>query len=55
MNTIMTNWKTTAAGALTLAAALAPIWAPPDLAHKLQMSAGVFVASGLLAAKDGNR
>ncbi|HLH17401.1 MAG TPA: hypothetical protein VKX45_09290 [Bryobacteraceae bacterium] len=51
----MTNWKTTAAGLLTLAAALAPIWATPELARKLEMTAGVLAASGLVAAKDANR
>ena len=52
MNTFVNNWKTTAAGLLALAASLAPIWAPPELASKIQASAAVFVASGLIAAKD---
>lgn len=51
---LITNWKTTAAGVLTLAAALAPIWAPPHIAAKIQASAAVFTASGLLLAKDSN-
>jgi hypothetical protein len=46
------NWKTTAAGILALLASLAPIWAPPAVASKIQASAAVFAASGLIASKD---
>jgi hypothetical protein len=55
MKNAATNWKTTAAGLLALAAALAAIWAPPELARKIQVTAGVFAASGLVAAKDAGR
>jgi len=49
------NWRTTVAGVLTLAAAIAPIWAPKDLSAKIQATAAVFAASGLVAAKDHNQ
>lgn len=52
MNTLVTNWKTTLAGLLALAASLAPIWAPSGIASKLQTSAAIIAASGLIAAKD---
>ena len=52
---LLKNWKTTLAGVLTIIAALAPIWAPPVMAAKIQASAAVFAASGLLAAKDGTK
>jgi hypothetical protein len=55
MNTLVTNWKTTLAGLLALAASLAPVWAPSSIATKLQASAAVFAASGLIASKDGNQ
>ncbi len=55
MKNATTNWKTTAAGVLALAAALAAIWAPPEVARKIQISAGVFAASGLVAARDAGR
>ena len=54
MNHILQNWKTTLAGLLALAASLAPIWAPGPVATKLQMTAAVFAASGLMMAKDGS-
>lgn len=50
----MKNWKTTLAGLFTLAFAIAPIWAAPELAHKLQATAAACAACGLFAAKDGN-
>jgi hypothetical protein len=49
------SWKTTLAGVLTLAAAVAPIWAPAAIAAKIQATAAVFAASGLIAAKDGEK
>lgn len=52
---IARNWKTTAAGVLALAALLAPIWAPPAIAEKVQKTAAAFSAAGLLAAKDGDK
>ena len=55
MNALLKNWKTTLAGLLTLAAALAPIWAPPQISAKIQASAAVFAASGLIASKDHNQ
>jgi hypothetical protein len=52
MSAILKNWKTTAAGLLTLAAALAPIWAPGKVSSKVQATAAVFAASGLVVSKD---
>jgi hypothetical protein len=52
MNSLVTNWKTTVAGLLALAASLAPVWAPSNIAAKLQASAAIFAASGLIASKD---
>lgn len=50
----MKNWKTTLAGLFTLVCAIAPIWAPPEMAHKLQATAAACAACGLIAAKDSN-
>lgn len=50
----MRNWKTTVCGVLTLISGLAPIWAPPELAAKIQQSAVVFMGCGLLVGKDYN-
>jgi hypothetical protein len=50
----MKSWKTTVCGVLTLIAALAPIWAPPETSRKIQQSAMLVVGCGLLAAKDSN-
>jgi hypothetical protein len=55
MKNILNNWKTTAAGLLALAAALAPVWAPSWIAQKIQMSAAAIAATGLLAAKDAGK
>jgi hypothetical protein len=52
MKPLLTNWKTTVAGLLTIAAALAPIWAPAALASKIQASALAIAGTGLLAAHD---
>jgi hypothetical protein len=52
MSNFFKNWKTTVAGLLTLAAALAPIWASSAASSKIQSSAAIFAASGLLASKD---
>jgi hypothetical protein len=52
MSKILKNWKTTAAGLLTLAATLAPIWAPGTVSSKIQASAAIFAASGLVVSKD---
>jgi len=54
MRTLVQNWKTTLAGLLALAASLAPIWAPGPIATKIQMTASVFAASGLVVSKDHN-
>ena len=55
MNTLTDNWKTTLAGLLALAASLAPVWAPANIATKIQTSAAVFAASGLIASKDHDK
>lgn len=55
MNAIVKNWKTTAAGLLTLVASLAPIWAPGKVSSKIQASAAIFAASGLVVSKDHNQ
>ena len=55
MNTLVNNWKTTVAGLLALAASLAPVWAPSTIATKIQASAAVFAASGLIASKDHDK
>jgi hypothetical protein len=52
MTNLCKNWKTTLAGVLALAASLAPIWAPGGVSSKVQATAGVFAASGLLVSKD---
>jgi hypothetical protein len=52
MSNALKNWKTTAAGLLALAASLAPIWAPKAVSSKIQATAAVFAASGLVASKD---
>jgi hypothetical protein len=52
MNKIFKNWKTTTAGLLALAASLAPIWAPGSVSSKIQATAGIFAASGLVVSKD---
>ena len=52
MAKLLKNWKTTAAGVLTLAAALAPIWAPGKVSTRIQATAAVFAASGLVVSKD---
>lgn len=52
MNSLVTNWKTTVTGLLALAASLAPLWAPSEIAAKIQSSAAIIAASGLIAAKD---
>lgn len=52
MSKLLKNWKTTAAGLLALAASLAPIWAPASMSSKIQATAGVFAASGLVVSKD---
>jgi hypothetical protein len=54
MKSLLKNWKTTLAGALSLAAVLAPIWAPADIASKIQATAGIFAASGLVVSRDHN-
>jgi len=55
MNTLVSNWKTTVAGLLALAASLAPVWAPSAIAAKLQASAAIFAASGLIVSKDSDK
>lgn len=55
MKSFLKNWKTTAAGLLALAASLAPIWAPGGVSAKIQATAGVFAASGLVVSKDHDR
>jgi hypothetical protein len=55
MKDFFKNWKTTAAGLLTLAAALAPIWAPSTVSSKVQATAAIFAASGLVVSKDHNQ
>jgi len=55
MSSLLKNWKTTAAGLLALAASLAPIWAPGTVSSKIQATAGVFAASGLVASKDHDK
>ena len=55
MEDFLKNWKTTLAGLLALAASLAPIWAPASFSSKLQATAGVFAASGLMVSKDHDR
>lgn len=52
MSKLLKNWKTTAAGLLTLAVSLAPIWAPGKVSTKIQATAGIFAASGLMVSKD---
>ena len=52
MEDFLKNWKTTLAGLLALAASLAPIWAPAGVASKIQATAGIFAASGLVVSKD---
>jgi hypothetical protein len=52
MNNIFKNWKTTVAGLLALAASLAPVWAPGSISPKLQATAAIFAASGLVVSKD---
>ena len=54
MKNFLQNWKTTVAGLFALAASLAPIWAPGNVASKIQASAGVFAAAGLVVSKDQN-
>lgn len=49
------NPVTTIFGILTIAAALAPIWAPANLSAKIQKSALALTGAGLVAAKDGNK
>lgn len=51
----MKNWQTTLSGILTLVAAVAPIWAPPEYSAKIQATAAVFAAGGLIVAKDHNK
>ncbi len=49
------NWKTTLAGILTLVSGVAPIWAPPEIAQKVQQTGMVVaIAFGLMSAKDSN-
>jgi len=52
MTNLLKNWKTTAAGLLALAATLAPVWAPAGVSAKIQATAAVFAASGLMVSKD---
>lgn len=53
LDNIFQHPKTSLSGALALAAALAPIWLPQELAHKVQQSALLIGGAGLLgAAKD---
>lgn len=54
MNFLKTNWKTTLFGVLTIISALAPIWAPAEIAHKIQATTAVFTGSGLIFSKDAN-
>ena len=49
------SWKTTAAGLLTLVASLAPIWAPGKVSSKIQATAAVFAATGLVVSKDHDK
>jgi hypothetical protein len=42
-------------GLLAIAAALAPVWAPPKFSEKIQQSAIVLAGGGLLASADGRR
>lgn len=49
------NWFTSIMGLLTLASGLAPVWAPPNVASKVQQTTAVFTAIGLAAAQDGKR
>jgi hypothetical protein len=51
----MKDWKTTLCGVLTLVAGLAPIWAPADIAGKIQLSVPVFIGCGLFAAADATK
>jgi hypothetical protein len=55
MKNIFTNWKTTLAGLLALAASLAPVWAPGSISPKLQATAAIFAASGLVVSKDNDK
>lgn len=50
----MRSWQTTVCGILALISGLAPIWAPAEVAQKIQASAIVFASCGLFAAKDHN-
>jgi hypothetical protein len=52
MKNLLKNWKTTLAGLITLAASLAPIWAPGKVSSKIQSTATAFAAAGLIASKD---
>lgn len=54
-NSFLTNWKTTIFGVLALVSGLAPIWAPAHIATKIQASAAVFAASGLIVARDSEK
>jgi hypothetical protein len=55
MSNILKNWKTTVAGLFALAASLAPIWAPGTVSNKIQATAGIFAATGLVASKDSDQ
>lgn len=47
-----TNWKTSLAGAIVCALALAKIWAPADYQQKIQETSLALAGVGLVAAKD---
>lgn len=50
-----TNWQTNTLGALTLALALAQIWAPAKWQPQLQKTTAALAGVGLIAAKDHNK
>lgn len=49
------NPVTTVLGILTMALALAPVWAPADYAAKIQASAALLAGGGLVAATDARK
>jgi len=52
---MMTNWKTSAVGAVGLLVALASIWAPAQYQARIIATGVAITSSGLLAAKDGDK
>lgn len=49
------NWKTNTLGLITLALALANIWAPASYKQQLQETAGAFAGAGLMVAADSRK